>query len=416
VKVLHLNTGAYGGAATGMLRQHFSLLDEGIDSTVLTALGDDNTLPRVFTAEYAAFKPIVVRFANKLNLLKSELAIEKNNISKLAKPFYEGGTFELFSSPFSDYKLHEHPLVKSADIINLHWISGFVDIPSFLKHINKPVIWTLHDMNPYLGGFHYDIDAQNNPQLSGLESKYLRIKKDALNGIKYGVIGNSKWSSKNALESSMFKNSFFSDTIYHPLNKNQFSAVKKSVAKKALNLPEGKFIIGFASENLNNPRKGFADLLAAIKLIPSSIKQKLHCLTFGGVRVFNEIETGISFTQLGSVNNTSLQSIIYSAMDTFIIPSKAEAFGLTALEAMACKTPVIGYNTGGIPETVKNDNTGFLVKNNGIPQLTEAILRMIDLDEIGRIRLGENAAELVQEQHFPKKIALQYANAYYSLL
>src|SRR5690606_32821939 len=66
--------------------------------------------------------------------------------------------YEGYSIPTTKYNLFSHPAVQRADIIHLHWVSRFLNY-SFFKDINKPVIWTLHDMNPFLGGFHYLNDA-----------------------------------------------------------------------------------------------------------------------------------------------------------------------------------------------------------------------------------------------------------------
>jgi glycosyltransferase involved in cell wall biosynthesis len=358
---------------------------------------------------------LLLRCLNRMNVSKSRHDREKLRISRLGKPFSEGGSFELFSSPYSNYRLHQHPLVKSADIINIHWTSGFLDIPSFFENVNKPVVWTLHDMNPYLGGFHYTMDLEINPQLAEVNNEYYNIKRKALGELNYSIIGNSKWSTENALKSDMFFNASLTETIYTPLHSNEFHAIEKIVAKKALRLPVEKFIIGFVSESIHNPRKGFKYLLEAIKLLPANYKKKVHCLIAGQCSNLKGA-AGISFTHMGSVNNRHLLSIIYSAMDGFISPSLAEAFGLTTLEAMACKTPVIGFDTGGIPEMVVNSMTGLLAKAGNIESLSLKIAEMMDLTSSQRIVLGENAYNLVIQQHNPIKISKQYQEVYNSLL
>src|SRR5690606_19576207 len=63
----------------------------------------------------------------------------------------------------------------------------------------------------------------------------------------------------------------------------------------------------------------------------------------------------------GYLSTPQAQATAYSAADVFVIPSLAEAFGQTALEAMACGTPVIGFETGGIPDMVRPGDTGLLV-------------------------------------------------------
>lgn len=416
MKVLHLNSADYGGAATSMIRQHLALMDIGIESKALTNLSNGLRNKAVYSYNLPQEKSLLLRCLNRINLLRSEFDREKLIIERLGSPYHQGGSFELFSSPYSNFRLDQHPLVKEADIINIHWIGGFLDIPSFFRNIQKPVVWTLHDMNPYSGGFHYDIDEQNNTQLQLLNEKYYKIKKKALVGVKYSIVGNSKWNTTNAIQSMMFSNALSIETIYTPLNPKQFRPIDKIVAKNALNLPADKFVIGFVSESLSNPRKGFAKLLEAISALPANYKNNLQCLTLGHNSHNSGKLSEIPFTDIGSLNNSDLQSIVYSAMDVFVIPSLAEAFGLTALEAMACKTPVIGYDVGGIPEMIKSCFTGLLASEKSISSLTKRICEMMDLSSAKRETLATNAYTLVETQHSPNEIACQYKKVYQNLI
>ena len=63
----------------------------------------------------------------------------------------------------------------------------------------------------------------------------------------------------------------------------------------------------------------------------------------------------------------------YAAMDTFVIPSLQEAFGQTALEAIACGIPVVGFRAGGIPDTVRNGVNGLTASSGDIKALADAI-------------------------------------------
>jgi hypothetical protein len=64
--------------------------------------------------------------------------------------------YEVFSFPQTVYNITKHPLVQEADIIHLHWVANFLDYRSFFKQIQKPIVWTLHDLNPISEkGFHY---------------------------------------------------------------------------------------------------------------------------------------------------------------------------------------------------------------------------------------------------------------------
>lgn len=68
----------------------------------------------------------------------------------------------------------------------------------------------------------------------------------------------------------------------------------------------------------------------------------------------------------------------FNASDVFIFPTKKEAFGLVALESLACNTPVIASNVGGVPETIENENNGFLVHPDDSDEFYEKMMVLID--------------------------------------
>jgi glycosyltransferase involved in cell wall biosynthesis len=90
------------------------------------------------------------------------------------------------------------------------------------------------------------------------------------------------------------------------------------------------------------------------------------------------VDVNIQHLRLGHVGNDRLLSQIYSAADVFVIPSLQEAFGQTALEAMACGTPVIGFAVGGIPDMVRPGVTGFLVPAGDTTSLRDAIRDLLE--------------------------------------
>lgn len=81
---------------------------------------------------------------------------------------------------------------------------------------------------------------------------------------------------------------------------------------------------------------------------------------------------------------------ILRSIDLLVVASEAEPFGLTALEAQACRTPVIGTDAGGLPEFVEHEVTGLLVPPGDAPAMARAIERMLDDDEL-RTRVVDEA-------------------------
>lgn len=89
---------------------------------------------------------------------------------------------------------------------------------------------------------------------------------------------------------------------------------------------------------------------------------------------------------------------VLSAMDLFVFPSHAEAFGLVLIEAMAVGLPIVSSNCDGVLDIVQHGETGWLVPPKDVTQLTEAVLALLD-DEQKRKAFGE-AARRRTESHF----------------
>jgi len=105
----------------------------------------------------------------------------------------------------------------------------------------------------------------------------------------------------------------------------------------------------------------------------------------------------------------------YAAADVCVLPSKAEAFGISALEAIATGKPVVASEVGGIPEVVKNGLTGKLVKPEDSRELAEALLELLN-DEQEVMKMGYNARRVAEEEFSWKVIAKKTEEVYRKIL
>jgi L-malate glycosyltransferase len=87
---------------------------------------------------------------------------------------------------------------------------------------------------------------------------------------------------------------------------------------------------------------------------------------------------------------------LLSCADLFLLPSSSESFGLAALEAMACGTPVVATTAGGIPEVVRDGETGFLLPVGDIEQMTQASVRILTDKALAK-SMSQAARALTQE-------------------
>jgi hypothetical protein len=166
MKVLHITTSTSGGAGVACIRLHQGLLLASVNSEVLCLKDYKNIASRIPSIhEFSnGFFPAIIR-KGKFWFYEQKL---KNKLKN------QSPGFEHFSAIDSWFDITTHPQFKKADIIHLHWVSGFLNFGSFFIKNKKPVIWTLHDMFPFTGGCHHAdgcekfiTDCNNCPQLKG---------------------------------------------------------------------------------------------------------------------------------------------------------------------------------------------------------------------------------------------------------
>ena len=241
-KIVHLVSGVSGGAGIAAIRLHEALLEKNIDSSMLFLHGTENASKKI----YQYIKPKEYRLKNKVirGLYKLLGLYKEINELKGLK-----GKFEVITTPKTFFRVENHPLVQNADIVHLHWISNFVNYPTFFQSLlSKKIVWTLHDMNPFLGCFHYKGDRSNNAHLGPIEDRLSKLKKKAIGNINpqnLKIICPSQWMLDNAQKSKVFDGELLVVPNIYDSNKID------SNQKKATN----KKVLLYASQYLSNARK-----------------------------------------------------------------------------------------------------------------------------------------------------------------
>ncbi|MCG8526599.1 MAG: glycosyltransferase [Opitutales bacterium] len=415
MKVVHIAHSLKGGAGIGLLRYHLALLAEGVDSRILVAEGENNAyvalLKRCRTS-------LLDKFKRRLHLSgEANLSIMKR-LSSLDTIAGGKGNFEQFSPPYSDYEINNNEWVKKADIVNLHWVAWILDWERFFKNFEKSVVFTLHDQQPYLGGFHYHTDLDRNSHLWSLESEVRDIKKQALGEHrKVGVVSNSRWNTSEALTSGFFGKRATIETIHYPLDCEVYFPREKVSAKEAFGIRGDRLVLGFAADNLKVKRKGVMELLEAITLLPKRLVENLSLMSFGG-RWENGMlkDIGIPHVHLGFIDSDILKVAAYSAMDIFVVPSHVEAFGLTAIEAQACGTCVLSSPVSGLLDAdVTHQDSKGLKRPYTSEELSEKIAELLK-ESTKRDSLARDGREHVLTQHDPAMIGRKLIAFYERLL
>jgi glycosyltransferase involved in cell wall biosynthesis len=415
MKVVHLNTSDFGGAAMAAIQLHLALLDSGVDSDLLTLNKTRNDIPR-----HTLVEPFKLGGSDPINKLryKSRRLMEHTGLvedrsSGPGNRDLQGRPpgFEIFTLPYSFFNIVEHPLVKAADVIHLHWVSyGMIDFEAFFGACSKPVVWTLHDMNPFTGGCHHADDCsgyrracETCPQLRDKEQAhvYWAYKQKALAKFpadRLQLVAPSRWLAGRA-EASTIMQGRSCRVIPNGFDVAHFSYDRH--ARERLDLPSDKRIILFNALDVNNPRKGMQFLLPALKRMH---EHNVLLVSVGGRTV--AWPEGIPVHDAGYITSTEQMALYYSAADLFVLPSMAENLPNTISESLLCGTPVVAFNVGGIPEQVHAGN-GMLVE-----QYTSAALEAAIHAALGMTWDHLTIAQQASQRYDRRTVAKEYQRIY----
>jgi len=328
-------------------------------------------------------------------------------------------------SPCRCFVSQSYDWIMECDIINLHWIAHLIDWPTFFSHPGLPkLVWTLHDMNPFLGLAHYlhDADKLNqslggakalgDPARSDYDHKTWLVKKriiDHLPDNQLTVVCPSKWLA--GLARNSFLRRFSIEVIPYGLDTMVFKPIERTATLDVLQIPESrKKIILFVADSLSNRRKGMDVLIDALQQLEN--KDEYLLLTMG--KALSEAIPQLEVVSLGYISDDRLKACVYSAADLFVIPSREDNLPNTVLESLACGTPVLGNNVGGIPDMVRPGVNGDLFESGHSRQLAQKIRTWFERADLGEI--SRNCREIAVREYSSPIQAARYQNLYDEIL
>lgn len=413
--ILNLATTFAGGAGTALKRSHRAFLDAGISSRILVTTAPSQPIEEVSVCARRAAS-LIERLAWRVGLRLDPSDRMLRAVENARRNHPETRGYELFSPPFARYYPESHPWAAEAALVHFHWVTGLVDWPRFLSVYRKPAIFTLHDQQPYLGGVHYEDDLTTNPWLAPFERTAREVKQAALGARPVAVVGNSDWNTRAARASGFFPKTATFQTIYYALDTTLFAARPRSEARAELGLPQAGRIVGFACDDLGNHRKGFDVLAEALRSLPADVRRTTSLVSFGRAPD-DELARSVAlpWKHLGYLESDVAKANAYSAMDLFVVPSRAEAFGQTAIEAMACGAVVVASKIGGLIEAVDHGRGGVLVPPNDVALLRAAIEELL-ANDARRTALAAGARAHVVRQHNPARHANAYQEVFAQLI
>ena len=212
-----------------------------------------------------------------------------------------------------------------------------------------------------------------------------------------------------AKESSLFK----SRAIYkipYPLNLKVFKPVDQKTSREILNLPLDKKLILFGAEGGSaDPRKGF-DLLekALIELYEIYDLNAAEVVIFGMTDPQIPLRASFKVNYAGLIHDESTLALLYSSADVMVVPSRMDNLPQTAIESLACGTPVAAFNIGGLPDIIEHKLTGYLATPKDEKDLCAGIYWILSQKADFKTRCRDAAIQ----KYSNRIIAEQYVGVY----
>jgi glycosyltransferase involved in cell wall biosynthesis len=420
MKVALINTSdAGGGAAEACTRLLKALKQQAVDVTMVVQ--EKN---RAEAAVYSIERNWFGKLRSKINFLLERIPFLLFNERDRSVRF-------AFSPANAGTDISRVKVITDADVIHLHWTnSGFLSIQDIKKllALNKPVIWTLHDMWAFTGGCHYSGPCNHfknqcgncyflrDPEDNDLSHDGWLRKRDMLSAAtNLSVVTCSHWLAEVAMKSTLLKG-FMIQAIPNPIDTELFSNKDKATARAKWGINVDAKIVLFGAANINHVRKGISFLVDALKSLKSENvgMEGLEIVIFGKNKHFDTSSLPFPVYQLNTITSPEDLAEIYSLADVFVSPSTEDNLPNMIMEAMSCGTPVVAFNTGGIPDLIDHQVNGYMAEFKSSADLATGIKDV--LNSINHNRYAAAARYKVTRMFNNEKVALQYIQLYQYVL
>jgi glycosyltransferase involved in cell wall biosynthesis len=307
---------------------------------------------------------------------------------------------------------------READLLQLHNLHGsyfsYTALPWLTRR--RPTVWLLQDQWAMTGHVAYSLDCERwregcgscpylgeYPRLRRDTTALLwRLKRGAYRRSRLTLIVPSRWMLE-LVQASPLLARFPVHRIPHGVDTDVFRPMPKLEARRQLGLPEDRPVVLFSASDLNEPRKGLHLLVHALTGMDDP---PLLALAGGG-----EPPRGLDARPLGLIEDDQVLARAYAAADVLAVPTVADALTQTAIESIACGTPCVAFDRGGVTDVV-TEETGYQARFGDIDDLARGLLVVLE----GRDRLAARCREIA-EQEFTVDLQVQrYVELYEKVL
>jgi glycosyltransferase involved in cell wall biosynthesis len=314
----------------------------------------------------------------------------------------------------------KHPFYREADLVHLHNIhGGFFPIKLVPRmSLDKPLVWTLHDMWAMTGHCPYPsmnqdcghwrtgcstcghledyppLGRQTSDRLLDLKKRYFAA------GYISAVIAPSRWMAQMARESLVFGGHRIV-TIPYGVNSKLFRPAEPGPLRRAMGLKAEDQVILFSALELDYERKGGRLLMEALRLLPKYRRagsSRLVVLCVGKPTPLQISPDHCKVVYLGFINSDEMMNLALNMADLYVHPALADNLPNAVLESLACGRPVVAFAVGGLPDMVRPGQTGWLAAPGDADSLARKLAGALD-DHSGCLVLGRMARSVVEKEY-----------------
>jgi glycosyltransferase involved in cell wall biosynthesis len=336
-----------------------------------------------------------------------------------------GGVLDRFSLQYafypSSFGVLTDPWFRGSDVVQLHNLHGsyfsFTALPALSRR--RPVVWQLHDQWAMTGHVAYSLDCERWRTGCGscpYLGEYPRLQRDTtallwrLKDLVYrrstlSLVVPSRWMADLVARSPLLRRF---DTRYIPtgIDIDVFRPASREEARRRFGLPADRRIVFFAAAHLNERRKGLHLLVDALGRLAEP-----PLLVVAGT---GSVGTAVESRSLGTISDESVLADAYRAADLFVVPTLADVLTQTAPEAIACGTPCVAFDRGGVVDVVRHLETGYQARFADVEDFARGISTLLADDELLE-RLRRRCREVAEEEFAVAVQVGRYAALYEEL-
>lgn len=313
-------------------------------------------------------------------------------------------------------KLQRELYFKDLDILHLELTHNgpFFSFWSTPRLSNlKPTVWTLHDCWPFTGMciHHMECDGwlhgclkicphpRGNSKLRHITPAILwRSKKIAYSRSKLTLITASEWL-KEKVEKSPLLQRFRLEKIPFGIDEQIFRPQSQEAARQRLGIDVDDHVLSFRGSSAKYgmsvyPYKGMPYITKALEMYEP--KKPTTLIVLEDPYETRHLSDKYNIINIPWAEQDQIVDVL-NASDIFLMPSMYESFGVMAIEAMACGTPVIGFTGTPVQESVGDPLGGRIVQRGDATALANAIRELLGDDEL-RERIGKTARQRAEDK------------------